>query len=308
VQSSVEGDGEVGLAHTGDLMPSTRFAGMPLPNGSTLRLLALDVDGTLLRNDGNVAPRDREAIASALEAGVAVTLATGRLSSSALPFARALSLEVPLVCADGAVLFCPKRQIPLRQRPLGAAGLSTFLARLRQHGLAPFVFNHQAVCGAAGDFARYPFVSGWTDELVAHDDLDRAAAGSDHQAPITAIGVGGSPQVAAIMEALRGDPSVSDEVVVFPIRTTDHWVVRLSPGGCSKAVGLGHLVEDLGFAADEVAVVGDWYNDVPMLEWARYSFAMGQAPEEVKRAAKTTLRATAETGGAIAEALAWLVG
>jgi Cof subfamily protein (haloacid dehalogenase superfamily) len=289
-------------------MASTRPAGLRLPSGGSVRLLALDVDGTLLRSDGKVAPRDREAIAAALDAGVAVTLATGRLSSSALPFAQALALEVPLVCADGAVLFCPRRQVPLRQRPLGAAGLGTFLTRVREHGLAPFVFNHQAVCGAAGDFVRFPFVSGWTDELVAHADLDRAATASDDQAPITAIGVGGSPQVAATMEALRDDPTVSDEVVVFPIRTTDHWVVRLSPGGCSKAVGLSHLVEQLGFASDEVAAVGDWYNDVPMLEWARYSFAMGQAPEEVKQAAKMRLRATAETGGAIAEALAWLQG
>jgi hydroxymethylpyrimidine pyrophosphatase-like HAD family hydrolase len=50
-----------------------------------------------------------------------------------------------------------------------------------------------------------------------------------------------------------------------------------------------------------VATIGDWYNDVSMLEWAGQSFAMGQAPAEVKGAAKHSLRATAETGGAVAE-------
>jgi len=90
---------------------------------------------------------------------------------------------------------------------------------------------------------------------------------------------------------------------VFPIRTTDHWVVRLTPGGCSKARGLAEVTEQLSISANEVATIGDWYNDVSMLEWAGHSFAMGQAPEEVKQAAKRSLRATATTGGAVAEVM-----
>jgi Cof subfamily protein (haloacid dehalogenase superfamily) len=271
-----------------------------------VRLLAIDVDGTLLRNDGQVARRDRQAIAAALEQGVAVTLATGRLSSSALPWARSLALGVPLVCADGAVLFCPRREVPLHQRPLVFAGLEAFLRLVRRQQLAPFVFTHQAVCGAAGDFARFPFVSGWTDELVAHGDLDRAAAAIDDHAPITAIGVGSEERAQAVAAALRDDPMVADELAVFPIRNTPHWVVRLSPAACSKAVGLARLAESLGLGAGDVAAIGDWYNDVPMLEWARFSFAMGQAPEDVKRSAKFSLRATSDTGGGVAEALDWL--
>jgi Cof subfamily protein (haloacid dehalogenase superfamily) len=268
-----------------------------------IRLLALDVDGTLLRSDGTVAEADRRAIAAALASGIAVTLATGRLSSSALPFARALALEVPLVCADGAVLFCPTRNVPLIETPLATHGLSTFLALTRTHQLAPFLFNHEAVCGAASDLDRYPWVSGWTDRFVSHE-----GDGLPHGGPalITAIGVGRAEPIAAVHEALKADPAVADEVIVYPIRTTDTWVVRLSPGGCSKAVGLGVLAQRLGISAAEVVAVGDWYNDVPMLAWAGRSFAMGQAPAEVKDAATHLLRSTAETGGAVAEALEML--
>jgi Cof subfamily protein (haloacid dehalogenase superfamily) len=268
-----------------------------------IRLLALDVDGTLLRSDGTVADADRRAIASALARGIAVTLATGRLSSSTLPVARGLALEVPLVCADGAVLFCPNRAVPLVETPLGSAGLSTFLALTRSHELAPFVFNHEAVCGAPGDLERYPWVSGWTDRFVAHGNEGLPAGSS---ALITAIGVGRADPVAAVHEALKADPAIADEVAVFPIRTTDAWVVRLSPGGCSKAVGLTALAERLGITAAEVAVVGDWFNDIPMLAWAGRSFAMGQAPEPVKNAATHLLRSTADTGGGVAEALEML--
>jgi len=270
------------------------------------RLLALDVDGTLLRSDGTVADADRAAIATALEQGVVVTLATGRLSSAAMPFARALALEAPLVCADGAVLFCPTRNIPLSQTPLAVPGLNSLLRCLRGQALAPFVFTHEAVCGAAADFDRFPFVAGWTPVRAPHDDLEVAVAAAGTLAPITAIGVGPESTVLQAEKVLRADPAIADEVAVFPIRTTAHWVVRLTPSGCSKALGLARVAQQLAISANEVATIGDWYNDISMLEWAGSSFAMGQAPAEVKSAAKRSLDATAETGGAVAEALAAL--
>jgi hydroxymethylpyrimidine pyrophosphatase-like HAD family hydrolase len=268
-----------------------------------VRLIAVDVDGTLLRSDGSLAPEDRDAIAAALERGIAVTLATGRLSSSAMPFARTLALEAPLVCADGAVLFCPTRGVPLSQRPLAEPGLTSLLRCLDEEVLAPFIFTHEAVCGAANDFDRFPFVAGWTPMRAPHDDLAAAAAAAGLLAPITAIGVGTELAVLRAQERLRADPAIADEVAVFPIRTTDHWVVRLTPNGCSKAQGLAQVTEQLSISANEVATIGDWYNDVSMLEWAGWSFAMGQAPDEVKGAAKQSLRATAETGGAVAEVM-----
>jgi hydroxymethylpyrimidine pyrophosphatase-like HAD family hydrolase len=273
---------------------------------SAVRLIAIDVDGTLLRSDGTVAATDSQAIARALEQGIAVTLATGRLSSSAMPFARTLALQAPLVCADGAVLFCPRREVPLQQQPLRGTGLERWLATLRAGALAPFVFTHEAVCGTAADFDRFPFVSGWTPVRAGHEDLDAAAAAAGMLAPITAIGVGTETSVLAAEAILRADPAIADDVAVFPIRTTDHWVVRLTPNGCSKAGGLAQVAAQLGLEAAQVATIGDWFNDVSMLEWAGASFAMGQAPAEVKRAAKQSLRATAESGGAVAEVLAHL--
>ena len=274
---------------------------------NNIRLIAIDVDGTLLRNDGTVAEEDQAAIATARSRGVTVTLATGRLSSSAMPFARALGLEAPLVCADGAVLFCPTRGIPLSQTPLGIPGLTSLLHCLRDQTLAPFVFTHEAVCGAPEDFDRFPFVAGWTPMRAPHADLERAVAAAGTLAPITAIGVGPEAAVLAAETAMRADPAIADEVAVFPIRTTDHWVVRLTPSGCSKALGLAQVARKLAVSAAEVATIGDWYNDISMLEWAGSSFAMGQAPDEVKRSAKRRLRATAETGGAVAEALSQLM-
>jgi hydroxymethylpyrimidine pyrophosphatase-like HAD family hydrolase len=270
------------------------------------RLIAIDVDGTLLRSDGTVAPEDRAAIATALAQGVTVTLATGRLSSSAMPVARALALEAPLVCADGAVLFCPTREIPLAQTPLAVPGLTRLLRCLRDQSLAPFVFTHEAVCGAAADFDRFPFVAGWTPMRAPHEDLEAAVAAVGRLAPITAIGVGPEEAVRSAERTLRAGPAIADDVMIFPIRTTPHWVLRLTPGGCSKALGLAQVAGQLAISAAEVATIGDYYNDISMFEWAGWSFCMGQAPDEVRRTAKHSLRATAETGGGVAEVLAHL--
>jgi Cof subfamily protein (haloacid dehalogenase superfamily) len=267
----------------------------------TTRLLAVDVDGTLLRSDGTIAAEDRAAIARALHQGVAVTLATGRLSSSTLPVARELALGTPLVCADGAVLFCPTRNQPLEEIPLAPAGVAALLRCLGEQALAAFVFSHEAVCGSSSDFARFPFVAGWTPLLDERDDLAALPP------PITAIGVGSEAAVTAAREALLADPSTTDDVSVFPIRATPYWVLRLAPSGCNKALGLERLAHRLGIERAAVATIGDWYNDISMLAWAGHSYAMGHAPPEVKEAAKHQLSATAATGGAIAEALdVWL--
>src|SRR6185295_4846190 len=110
---------------------------------------------------------------------------------------------------------------------------------------------------------------------AAVDAQQRSGAGV-----ITAIGIGPSETINAVHDALLAHPGITDDVTAYPIRTTVHWVIRLSPGGCNKALGLALLAERLQIAATDVAAVGDWYNDVSMLSWAGHSFAMGQAPDD----------------------------
>lgn len=279
------------------------------------RLLAIDIDGTLLRADGQVAPEDRDAIATALSGGMAVTLATGRLSSSTLPFARSLGLRDPLVCADGAVLFCPVREQPLELTVLATPTLAAFRRRLREWALAPFLFTHDTLFGAQADADRFPWTAGWSPRVAPRDDLEGVLGGGEGPI-VTAIGIAPAEEPARVAEAaVREDAMIMADVTVFPVKapssgpqTNDHWVVRLTPRGCNKAAGLARVAARLGIAADEVAAVGDWHNDVDMLAWAGSSFAMGHAPDEVKSAAKRTLSATPVRGGGVAEALGLLSG
>src|SRR5690606_636649 len=103
-------------------------------------LLAVDMDGTLLRDDKSIAPEDAAAIRAAPEHGIAVTIATGRLTAGALPVARELGLSTPLVCADGAVLVDPVQGTLLHRRSILAERASHAVDALLGHGLVPYVF------------------------------------------------------------------------------------------------------------------------------------------------------------------------
>jgi hydroxymethylpyrimidine pyrophosphatase-like HAD family hydrolase len=116
--------------------------------------------------------------------------------------------------------------------------------------------------------------------------------------------VGDEPAARALRD--RFTPHDLDDGVetdVFALGESDRWAVRLTPAGSSKAVALERIALGLGLGPGQVAVIGDWYNDIAMLRWARRSYAMGQAPEPVAEAARHRLRATARTGGGVAEAV-----
>src|SRR5688572_100779 len=101
------------------------------------RLLAIDLDGTLVRDDGDIAPEDRAAVARACDSGLAVTLATGRLAPAALPLARAFDLHVPLVCADGGATMCPRTSDLLEVSPLPLRALESLLDATKAERLTP---------------------------------------------------------------------------------------------------------------------------------------------------------------------------
>src|SRR5688572_14134450 len=99
------------------------------------RLLALDLDGTLLRDDGRIDPRDRDAIRRARANGCTVTLATGRVTASTMHVALSLALDAPLVCADGRIVADPRSGASLEL--FAVPERRSALAVLREHALTP---------------------------------------------------------------------------------------------------------------------------------------------------------------------------
>jgi hypothetical protein len=269
------------------------------------RLIALDLDGTLLREDRTIADVDRQAIARALAAGVMVTFATGRLRGGAWPLARELGLTAPLITADGGLLVAGDTGQALERVALGMEHAVTTMAALRAHDLAPFVFTDDVIhCDEPARHA-HPYVATWSPQIEGHDDVARALAWHAPHGVAAALGIGVRAGVDAVRVALSAALGSAGQLAWFPTAREAHapWVVRVQPSGINKGRALSGLAARLGLARDEVAAVGDWVNDLEMLVWAGTSFAMGQAPRDVRQVASVTLEATSARGGGVAEAL-----
>ncbi|MFT3772219.1 MAG: HAD hydrolase family protein [Minicystis sp.] len=278
------------------------------PTLAPRRLLALDLDGTLVRDDGTIDARDRAAIARARRAGAAVTLATGRLSPATLRIARALDLDTPLVCADGAVLVCPRTGRVLDRIALAEEALAALLDALAAHDLAPFVCFPDAVFGDESGLPHLACISGWSTAVEVHPVIAPALDGRACEV-VMALGLGPRDRVEAALAVASAALGPAAALATFGLGEGAPWALRAQPPGVDKGTALARLAAHLGVARADVAAVGDWYNDLSMLSWAGQSFAMGQSPPAVRAAAREVLTATAAKGGGIAEAVnRWLGG
>lgn len=266
-----------------------------------MKLFAMDLDGTLLDGEDRIHPRDAAAIARALELGVIVTIATGRLTSRTHPTARVLGLRAPLICADGGVLACGESERILNRRPLPAQITAEALEVLSAHGLSRFVFTHEAIHACTLGTRYHPYVRGWSHAITAHEDLRRAPLlGPDADGAIMLVGIGDRARVERAEQAL-GALRAQVELLTFDMASG--CVIRLLSKGTSKGSALLSLARELSVRPEHVAVIGDWFNDVSMFEIAGHAFAMPQAPDAVKAKANHVLDAEAARRGAIADAL-----
>ncbi|MBL8603510.1 MAG: HAD family phosphatase [Myxococcales bacterium] len=271
------------------------------------QLLALDLDGTLLGHDNTLREVDVRAIAAARAAGIAVTLATGRLAAGALPTARALGLSTPLVCSDGAVVIESPSGEVVYQHYLEARLIEEVTHALGDHALHAFWFSHDEIVGEEGAGALRSFVETWSPRLTFHPRLIGSSAWETRHTVSMAAGIGPREGVERIVEQLVVRHGKAVQVATFPAWRSDQWTVLIRSAHVDKATGLSQVAQRLGITAREVAVVGDWHNDVPMFRWAGRSFAMGQSSPEVAQHATDRLSTDHRQGGGVAEAIARLL-
>ncbi len=264
------------------------------------RLLALDLDGTLLIRGGGVAPKDQAAIARARRAGVHVTLATGRLTTGTLPTARALDLSDPMVCGDGATIADSRTGALIERRAVDTATTEQLVASLLAHGLVPFVFVHGAIHGDARGKGFHDAVRIWTEHVHWHDELTTVAAWRGEDDVAMTLGLG-HHDATAKAKTHFGDHhgALAHDRFDFGGQS----MIRSFRGETNKGAALARVAARLGIHSEEAVVVGDWVNDLSMFAWAGRSFAMGGAPEPVARAATDRLEAMAGLGGGVAEAI-----
>lgn len=251
------------------------------------RLLALDVDGTLLDGSGALRPATVRAVARAAEAGIQPVLCTGRRYRRARPIADLLGLHVPLVCNSGALVKEPSDHRTLWRADLEvevAANLLALFDRLDQPAIS---FTDLDPSAADFRLAAYPTGRGHFDEYVR---LNREYAAVDpywtgptgRPGPHFHLCAVGSRSEMLAFEA-EVHALLPDRVRSFVQRSPRYSGTMcevLSPEA-SKWSAVLHLAAIWGIEPDAICAVGDDRNDVPMIEGAGLGVAMGHAPPEV---------------------------
>lgn len=275
------------------------------------RLLGVDLDGTLLDPNGQPHGRDVKALLAALEAGVRVSIVTGRLYSGTRAVAELLGLRGAVACADGSHLVQAGSHATLLH--LGVCGVEAVKLRgvLGRAKLAMFVFAKDAIGHDGEGMPFLGYVSTWSN------DVRRVANVLDHELwsaedGITAVvALGSRESVAQAVHEITTELPHAVMVAMFPLRRGPHlgvWALIVRAAGGTKGTAMKWIAEHEGVDLADTVCVGDWVNDVPMFEVAGRSFAMGQAPDEVKSKATDVLAETTAQGGGVARAVAEAFG
>jgi Cof subfamily protein (haloacid dehalogenase superfamily) len=278
-------------------------------NTSPPRLLAIDLDGTLLRRDKSIAQVDRDAVAECLSRGIHVAICTGRMTLGALGSAQELGLRTPMICADGGVLADPVTGARLHQHPMHLPTATEMVSVLEGDGFQTCVFLYNEIYGNTRFEELRHFLQTWSPKVHLFDRLSDVSTWKNSTDISVVLAVGPKSSAMAHGEQLRNTYAAHADVVTWRAGGPDstRYAVMARPAGINKGSALLQLAGQLGVEQRNIAAVGDWLNDLPMLAVAGRSFAMGQSPEPVREQATDTLVATCDTGGGVAEAVdRWL--
>jgi hydroxymethylpyrimidine pyrophosphatase-like HAD family hydrolase len=280
-----------------------------------IRMIALDMDGTLLGTDGQVSPRNLAALQAAETAGIKVVIATGRRHCYAMRQLRGLGLadDSVLVSSNGTVTRMLGHDARLLHRTFLPVETALWLCEHLAEFRNALVITFDKV-GPDGEDARGSLVVEHLEELhgsidrwmvvnapyIAHViPIERALIGEDGaalDAPIQMMVCGTvermrraearlleHPGVAAVgitPLGTRPDAKIALSRTEYPKR--DLSIVDILPAGCSKGAALQRLAAEWGIRADEMMAIGDNWNDVSMLEIAGHAVLMENAPEDLK--------------------------
>jgi hydroxymethylpyrimidine pyrophosphatase-like HAD family hydrolase len=257
---------------------------------SPIRLVATDIDGTLIVRGGAASARTVTAIRAVEAAGVVVVLVTGRPPRTARVIAEAIGVHGPAICADGAlVVDLPTLRVIRDVRIAGQ--LATDIVNELTAAIPGIVFAWERGLefgrteawppGALGPLARRlpggvigpvgPQAAKGFSKLICH------LVGADPDAVVQQVG-----------HILAGRAEVT--TATFPP------LAEVTQKGCDKREALEWLCLRMGIGRDEVLAIGDGPNDLPMLQWAGRGVAMGNAHATVLEAVSERTRTHEQDG------------
>jgi len=256
---------------------------------STIRLLAIDIDGTLVNSRDELTETTRQALHRACAAGLKIVLATGRRYSRALPLVGPLAIDAPLVTASGALIKHPLDHRTLFRATFERQLLCDLLTVVERRGFEAVLYADSYHDGFDFYCERLEVERAeLADYLALNPGCHRlwpALMRDPPEGVFAGFSTGTRDEMLELHEELQRElPGLLYTHVLRSPRYIGH-MCEIAPFGVTKWSGIQHVAAEWGILPEEMCAVGDDVNDIPMIEAAGIGIAMGNAQPEVKAAA-----------------------
>ena len=278
-------------------------------------LIALDLDGTLLRPDGSVSAYSIETIARAREAGVDVIVCTGRGYVECRHVLKWITQTDAVIVAGGSLTACGSTGRTLHRFPMHPSLVSVVVDTLHEHAQAAMVLKDPSaagydylVLGGEGEHPIDPVTSWWFEEMGVTARFARTLDDDEHPEQTVRVGLCTDESATRpIAEALRRALPESAVLHDFPAVVKRHAegaqprrvnIVEVFDGRASKWGAIQRLASERGIDPSRVVAIGDEINDVSMIRGAGCGIAMGNAAASVREVANRHTEPNSEDGAA----------
>ena len=255
-----------------------------------IKLVAIDIDGTLKAKDTPISLRTKASVTNALRKGIHVVLSTGRGLMGTKPILRELTLTEPVIVFGGAMVVDPVSEETLCMHPLAADVVTRALVCCQDLGIHSHLYQGEMiVCNEEDDYLiRYAAGQG----IPYCIDPDMISRRWEYVPKILAMvqAEEETRMLGLVRDALKGHAEVSK---------TEPGYIEINAIGTSKGEAVRMLAERFGIDREETAAIGDSFLDMSMIRWAGEGLAVSNALPEVLSIADRILPACREDGVAI---------
>lgn len=252
------------------------------------KLVAVDMDGTLLTPELEISKETIETINKVIEKGVIFTLSTGRMYPAAMPFANMLNLDVPIITCNGALTKCSKTGKVYDERIIDKEHSAEIIKYCEKAGLSVSIYREEDI-----------YIKKNSANLDIHLQLDHAKPQvvDDFEALLDG-------SIIKIMFNSRDKYNLEQNTRKLHALYTEKlnfyfslpYFVEIVHKEANKRNALENLALKFNIKREEIIAIGDNFNDQDMIEYAGLGVAMGNAPDYLKAAAKFVTHSNDEDG------------
>ncbi len=252
-----------------------------------IRLIATDMDDTLLNADGAITPRTKAAVRRAIEAGAFFSLSSGRMPEALVSMAEDIGVNAPLISYNGALIYDYKTKKALYQHAIPASVARRVFEAFESLGVYAQGYSKNGI------FCREK-----TDYTLFYEKAIRVTATAVHE-PLSRWVCEDMTKLLAIDAPERLDELIPDLKARFPeiqFMKSRPYFLEMVLKGVDKGAAIRRLGEILNVKPEEIMAFGDGQNDLPMIETAGIGCAMENAVDDLKRVAQVIAPKNTEDG------------